>query len=473
MITNRRAFLQGVGASALSASTLASLGTALSGFQAHAADVSGYKALVCVFFLGGLDTHDTLIPYDQTSYDRYAEIRAALLGQYQAMPGGSTRARDRLLALNPDNVADFGGRQFALTEELEGLHALFESGNAAIVGNVGPLIEPLTRAEWEAETALTPKRLFSHNDQQSTWMSSAPEGAMYGWGGRFADAVLAANANGQTDFTTITSLGNELFLTGENSRPYQVGLQGVTEVQALNFFEAGRNTAEGEALYQLVRDHFEAMAFSSSNLIERDIANFARNALETNELFNDALASAPPLSGLFPSSFLGQQLRAVAETIAIRNVLLMNRQVFFVALGGFDTHSRQATDLPALQREFNDAIVSFHAVMDQLGVGQDVTLFTASDFGRTLFINGDGTDHGWGSHHFVIGRAVQGRRIYGDVPVADFNHDQDAGGGRLIPTVSVEQFAEPLGRWFGLSDAEINIALPNLSNFGAPSLAFV
>ncbi|MHA7873287.1 MAG: DUF1501 domain-containing protein, partial [Hyphococcus sp.] len=169
----RRRFLQSAGACTLGAASLGGVGAALSGFRAHAADVSGYKALVCVFLFGGLDNHDTLLPYDLASYNRYADIRAPLLSLYDGMSGGSTRARARLLPLTPDNAADFSGREFALTEEMSGLHGLFQSGDAAIVANVGPLIEPLTRTDWEAETAVTPKRLFSHNDQQSTWMSIA------------------------------------------------------------------------------------------------------------------------------------------------------------------------------------------------------------------------------------------------------------------------------------------------------------
>ena len=471
MKPTRRSFL--TGASALSAATLTGLGSSLAAFQASAAETSGYKAIVCLFFLGGLDGHDTVLPYDQASYDRYAEIRSSLMGQYANITGGSTRARDRLLPLWPVNAAEFGGRQFALPEELSGIKGLFDSGNAAIVGNVGPLIQPLNKQQFEAETTPQPKRLFSHNDQQSTWMSSAPEGAQFGWGGRFADAAMASGANsGSSDFTTITSLGNELFLTGQNARPYQIGLNGAPEVEALNYFDFDDNRNNPDSIYHKLRDHFEAMDFNSDNLIDRDIANAMRTALSTNETFNEAFASIQPFNTTFPSNFLGQQLQAVANTISIRDALLVNRQVFFVAIGGFDTHSNQANDLPALQRQIDAGVVAFYQAMQEIGLNSDVTLFTASDFGRTLAINGDGTDHGWGSHHFVIGDAVQGGQIFGDVPPYDLGHDQDAGSGRLIPTTSVEQFAEPLGRWFGLSDSELAAALPNLSNFG-PGPSFV
>ena len=456
---SRRALLKGIGASTIGAASIGGIQSALSGFQAaEAADTTGYKALVCVFLLGGADSHDMIIPYDQASYDRYAEIRSTLLSDYESNQGGSSRARDRLLKLNPGNEASFGGREFALTEEMSGLHALFEEGNAAIVGNVGPLLQPLTRAEWEAENVPVPKRLFSHNDQQSTWMASAPEGAQFGWGGRFADAALASGANSNSDFTTITSLGNELFLTGELALPYQIGLDGANEVEILRAF---KDTPTSDVL----REHFRSSTYSSSNLLKQDTATISRKSIDLNELFNESLESLIPIQTAFPQTFIGNQLRAIAETIAIRGSLAVSRQVFFAADGGFDTHSTQARDMPRLLSQIDQAVTAFYRAMQELGLGEDVTIFTASDFGRTLAINGDGTDHGWGSHHFVVGNAVQGQQIFGDIPPYDFDHEYDAGGGRLIPSTSVEQFAEPLGRWFGLTDAELAVALPNFNNF--------
>ena len=468
MITNRRQFLHGAGGAAISAASLGGVTAALSGFQAQAADTSGYKALVCVFLFGGLDCHDTVLPYDQTSYNSYAAIRSPLLDLYAAQPGGSSRDRARLLPLTPDNAANFGGRQFALPEDFAGIHGLFQSGDAAIVGNVGPLIFPLTRAEWEAETVTTPKRLFSHNDQQSTWLAGQPEGASFGWGGLFADAVLGGVPGPGVPYTTIATFTNQLFLTGNQAAPYQVSPGGVSGVDVLNFFQGGN-----QQTYQALRDHFAAANHVDTNLIENDMAAAIGNSLTTNESYNEAIDNAVPLVTTFPQNFLGSQLRTIAQSISVRDILSVNRQVFFAAIGGFDTHSAQATDMPALQQEIDGAVVAFHQAMQELGLQNDVTLFTASDFGRTLAINGDGTDHGWGAHHFVVGGAVTGRNIYGDIPEPVFDHNYDAGGGRLIPSTSVEQFAEPLGRWFGLNDSEINAALPNLSNFSSLAPAFV
>jgi len=472
MKTTRRDFLSGAGA--ISTATLAGLGSTLAAFEANAAQTGGYKALVCVFLAGGLDNFDTLLPYDQPSYDRLADIRSSLFSVYESLAGGSTRVRNRLLPLNPVNAADFGSRQFALPEELSGIKSLFDAGDAAIVGNVGPLIEPLTRTQYENQTAVQPKRLFSHNDQASTWVSSAPEGAQVGWGGRFADAALASGANiGSQDFTSLTTSTNSLFLTGTDALPYQLGISGAPVPGALDDLEGGRGTSAGEQRFQDLRNHLQALQFNSPNLIERDVAQRMRSSLVTNETFNTALQTLQPFATSFGGSFLGMNLQAVANAIAIRSALSVSRQVFFVGFSDFDTHSNQVQDLPGLQQNMDEAIVAFYQAMNELGLSNDVTLFTASDFGRTLSVNGDGTDHGWGGHHFVIGGGVQGNRIYGEIPPYDFGHDFDAGNGRLIPTTSVEQYAEPLGRWFGLNDAELAASLPNLANFSAPSLTFI
>lgn len=469
MNINRRRFLQ-CGASASGLLTLGSLAGTLGILPARAANVNGYKAIVCLFMLGGLDGHDVVIPQDQGSYDAYADIRGPLLQRYASSNGASSRARSNLLPLSLLNSGNFGGRAFGLPTEMASLHRLFEAGDAAIIGNVGPLIEPVTRELILDGQPRLPKRLYSHNDQQSTWMSSNPEGAQVGWGGKIADAAVAAGANRTELFTAITTLGNELYLTGERVIPYQVGLDGAQPFNLLNDLSYRRGTPEGERIYQLMRAHFGAANFASSNLAERDVARLLAGTLSANELFNDSRESLQPLAAAFPRSFLGRQMRAIAETISLRNVFGASRQVFFAAIGGFDTHSDQAGSLPNLLGDIDAAIGAFHAAMGELGVARDVTLFTASEFGRTLTINDDGTDHGWGSHQFVVGGGVQGRRIYGSVPPPTLEHTQDDGGGRLIPELAVDQLAGSLAGWFGLTAPEISAALPNLSNFPAGAL---
>ncbi|MGB1139831.1 MAG: DUF1501 domain-containing protein [Halioglobus sp.] len=458
---NRRQFLQGTLAMPLMLGGGSLLGS-LAGFNAQAADTSGYRALVCVFLFGGMDCHDTVLPFDQASYDDYADIRRELLQNYAALPGGSSRTRSALLPLEPAGN-NFGGRQFALPPQMSALHSLFKQGRAAVVGNVGPLVEPVNRNAFLANSADTPARLFSHNDQQSTWMSFAPEGAQFGWGGRFGDAVRAANA--ESVFSQVSLSGNAIFLTGDSVSPYQISPAGVPAIRLID--------AAPPQFASLFRDHFASAGSNRSNLFERDFIDISRVTLDANEILDAALRSGSGLSTPFPGSGLGQQLRTVAETIAVRNELGAKRQVFFVAAGGFDTHSNQANDLPGLQQAISDAIGAFYQATEELGVANDVTTFTAADFGRTLTVNGDGTDHGWGGHHFVVGGAVRGGDIYGDIPVSQLGHDQDAGNGRLIPTTSVEQFAAPLGRWFGLNGQELNEALPGLSAFAGSTPQFL
>jgi uncharacterized protein (DUF1501 family) len=433
-------------------------------FNALAASTSGYKALVCVFLFGGMDNHDTVLPYDDASYNQYTTIRRTLMNEYNSLAGGSSRTRARLLALNPSNAADFGGRQFALPEALGPIQQLFASGQAAIVGNVGPLIAPLNRAQWRSGSGRAPERLFSHNDQQSTWMAAAPEGARFGWGGRLADMAIASRANTNASFTAVSVSGNTVYLTGQEASAFSLGLNGPVQIRAINRPGLYNSSALPGQISSLVQDAPNAR----TNLFERDVATIHRRSIALNRDLEVALSSQPPFSTTFPTTGLAQQMQIVARMIAARSTLGVARQIFFVSTGGYDTHSSQAPTLTGLHATLAGAMRAFYDATVELGVQNDVTAFTASDFGRTLAVNGDGTDHGWGAHHFVIGGAVNGNRIVGAMPPPVVNHDQDSGSGRLIPTVAVEQFAASLAAWFGLTASEIQAALPNIGNFSGP-----
>lgn len=458
MRISRRSVLASLGAGAV-------LAPGFAGMRADAASVGGYKALVCVFLFGGMDGHDVLLPYDQPSYDVFRDLR-------QGIVPDATRARSVLQELTPRNAERFGQRRFALPPEMPGMKRLFDQGRAGIVANVGPLIRPTTRTDWDDRRRLPP-RLFSHNDQQSVWQANAPEGARFGWGGLFADAALSSGANSNARaFTTISTTGDNLFLTGERTAPYTLGSRGPEQVNVLRDADRRRQwNDEYEVIYQRLRRHFSTQDFTSSHLIARDVASVMETSLTSNEAYQEAIGQAPALGVEFPSSRLGRQLQVIAETIAIRSRLGVGRQVFFAGTGGFDSHSGQANSMPALLGNLDASVSAFQAAMEAIGESQDVTLFTASDFGRTFAANGDGTDHGWGGHHFVVGGAVAGGEIHGDPPPPGFDHAWDAGRGRLIPSISVDQYAAELGRWFGLSQAELNAALPNLANFDpGPSL---
>lgn len=465
---NRRNLLANAGAAGiLSASGMGSL---LGNMTAQAADSSGYKALVCVFLNGGLDNYDTILPYDTASYDTFSDIRRALFDAY----GTTSRARSNLLPLTPSNAVDFGSREFAMSADMAPLRDLFNSGDAAIVGNIGPLLEPITLAQYQNSVDLLPAQLFSHNDQQSTWMALGPEGARFGWGGAFADAHLAGASVAERTFSAIGVSESAVFLSGEQVSPYKLTPGGAREFRVK---DPTRSIRPGLMLPASVRsqfqDHFSGAGAASPSLFLRDVQNIHEASIEANALFNGAMASAATLTTPFPSTYLGDQLRSVAETISIRNQLGVRRQVFFVSLSGFDTHALQAFSLPDLQKHVADAIAAFYQSTVELGEASNVTLFTASDFGRTLSANSSGTDHGWGGHQFVVGGAVQGGRIYGDIPPHDLGHDLDIGRGRLLPTTSVEQYAATLGQWFGLANSELNAALPNLGNFAQSDLGFI
>ncbi len=458
---NRRNFVRTLGASTIAATAM---GSAPGIFTSHAADTSGYKALVCVFLYGGMDSHDVLIPYDASSYDSWRNIRRSFVSRQ-----GNSRERGSLQPLSRVSEPNPTGPRFALPPEMPQIKALYDAGNAAIVANVGPLVEPVTRQAFEASAARVPPRLFSHNDQQVVWQSGAPEGAQFGWGGLFADAILATGANGNREqFTTIATDEVGPFLTGRRASPYRVDVGGAAEIGVIEDIIGNENP-----LSNALRDQLAASSFNQNHIIERDVASKFEEGLETNEIYAQALRQgASNISG-FGDGALSAQLRAVANTIAIRDRLVARRQIFFVGLGGFDTHSAQAVDLPALLAELDGAVGAFSGAMNALGLGNQVTLFTASDFGRTLAVNGDGTDHGWGSHHFVVGGAVNGREIYGNVPPPVLGHAQEVGGGRLIPGLAVDQYAAQLGRWFGLNSSEIATALPNLGRFTPPAWNFI
>ncbi len=468
-MTNRRSFLKGLGgAGALSFLGGTSLLSALGNSNSFAANVSGYKAIVCVFMHGGQDCHDTVIPYDQSSYDNWAAKRTGILNDYADMQGGSNRTLDRLLALNPDNAADFGGRQFALPDDLKPIKDLFDAGNAAIIGNVGPLVRPLNRVEFEEDLVEVPKLIFSHNDQQSAWMSNGPEGQLYGWGGKFVDAVNAAGGNQNDAFSTVSTDGVNVFLSGQSVTQFVVNTDGPANIDVLNVLESG------SVARQVLKEHYSNAALNPPNLFQKDIIAANQRAFSLNDQFRNALDASSPLATRFPATYVGDQLKIIARTIQIRSALGVGRQVFFAdAGGGFDTHDTQARRLRRNHKRYAEAIGAFYQAMVELGIENDVVLFTASDFGRALLENGNGTDHGWGGHHFVVGGGVNGNKIYGDIPPPDLGHDYDAGNGRLIPTTSVEQYAATLGKWFGLSDTEIDSALPRLANFSSRDLGFM
>ena len=471
---NRREFLAST--SALGFASSLGLLSGLTASQSFAADTTGYKALVCVFLFGGMDHADTIIPFDQSSYNQLRSARSGLFNAYNSSNANSSRNRGNLLNLSPINSSALGGRQYALPPQLSPLRTMFNDDDLAIVGSVGPLIQPTTRAQIDNNSVPLPARLFSHNDQQSTWQSLGTEGQVFGWGGRFLDTILGADPNLNSRFAAITASSNSVFLSGQNIQPASIASGNAPRVNAINIRSIIGSGSGFDPARQRLFDYLRRSDLGQGNAFARDLSTLQAEGVAAGDDFANALDSAS-LNTNFPSTSLGQQLNSVANAISVRNTLELtgtNRQVFFVGIGGFDSHSDQTATLPGLHTEIANAVSSFRQAMIELGVWNDVTLFTASDFGRTLPDNGDGTDHGWAGHHFVAGGAVRGQRIFGNLPSSDAStNEYTRSRGRLIPTVSVEQYAATLGRWFGLNDNELDAALPNLANFSTRDLGFM
>lgn len=469
---NRRQFLTRSSAVGFAAG-LGAVG-AMSNMRSWAANTSGYKALVFVFLKGGMDHADTIIPYDQASYNQITSVRAGLFGSHNFNSSSSSRNRSNLLALSPQNASDLGGRQFSLPRELSSLKDMFDREELAVVGNVGPLLNPVTRTQIENGTATLPARLFSHNDQQSTWMSFGVEGTRFGWGGRFVDQVLNSAPDMNASFAAISTGSNDVFLSGNAARPIRISAGGALAPSLLTSPSLMGRTAGDDAARSRIEAYLSRSDLGSRNIFARDLTKAQAKSLENAEALTAARESSTPISTVFPGSRLGAQLQSVAETINVQQRLNVSRQIFYVTMPGFDTHSNQAEDIVELHQDMADGFAAFRSAMQEIGRWNDVTLSTMSDFGRTMVDNGDGTDHGWAGHHLIMGGSVRGARLYGDYPDADVDGPNFTPfGSRQIPTVSVEQYAATLGRWFGLSSGELAQALPRLSEFNTSDLGFM
>ena len=450
---SRRAFLQRL--AALSVSGVATpLALNLSAMAQAAAGASDYKALVCVFLYGGNDYANTCVTFDAPSHALYSGQRAAIALPRDALTG---------TLLKPE-VALPDGRQYALAPGLASLLPMFDASQMAVLLNVGTLIAPTSKAQYLSNSVALPPKLFSHNDQQSVWQSCAPEGASSGWGGRMGD--LFASGNDNATFTCVSVSGNAVFLSGQSAVQYQVTPNGSVPLAGLAAPLFG-SSACSDALRALV-------TAPRSHLLEAEHSRIMQRSIAADNQLGAALAGLPALQTEFPAdNSLADQLKLVARLIAARGTLGAKRQVFFVSLGGFDTHDGLTLDHPALMTTLGSALAAFFNATQELGVSDQVTSFTASDFGRTLTTDGDGSDDGWGSMHFVLGGAVRGRAFYGTPPVIANNGPDDVGQGRLLPTLAVDQMGATLGCWLGVSDSDLALALPNLANFDQRNLGFM
>jgi uncharacterized protein (DUF1501 family) len=416
--------------------------------NALAQSAGNYKALVCVFLFGGNDGNNTLIPNDTTGYNTYASLRGPLaLAQSSLLP----------LSAAPN---------FALHPSLAEIQTLFNNKNAALVANVGTLIEPLTRAQYLAGLT-APTNLFSHLDQQQEWQNAAQSGATQtGWAGRMADS-LAASYNSGASIPMITSVaGDTLFCNGSATSPVSISPGNLGNARCSEGSACTTRQNAAQALLTLS---------SGISLVQAD-DSIVSNAYGYAKTLVDATQSASAIQTVFPSgNSLAAQLKQIAQIIQVRSALGVQRQIFFAGVGNFDTHANQLTLQAALLSQISPALNAFYNATVELGVASEVTTFTMSDFSRTFQPNSNnGSDHAWGSHHMVIGGAVKGGQIYGTYPTLSLGGPSDSGSnGRWVPSTASAQYAATLAQWFGVSSANLSAVFPNIGNFISNDLGFI
>ncbi len=433
----------------------ASLGTlALRRFAeipAMAQSSSNYRALVCVFLYGGNDSNNTIIPMDDASYKAYLGARASLALQASAL----TQAQSA------------SGAPYGFFSPLAEVASLFSSKELAVVANVGSLVQPITRAQYQAAQAPIPANLFSHADQQQQWQSSMAQGnSPTGWGGRVADYVAAQKLNSSGFPTFLSVAGNTLEGSGANT--HMLAIAPGSKLALAGF--------DGSAASQARAGAFANLLTLNSGVSLAQAANSTMSmSLADAKALSDALGKAPGLKTQFPASSLGAQLQQVAQIIQVQSSLGMQRQVFFCSIGSFDTHTGELPTLNTLYPELSQALAAFYNATQEIGMAQNVTTFTESDFNRTFQpTTGDGSDHAWGGHHLVLGGAVQGGEIYGSFPTFELGGPDDTDTrGRWIPTTSIDQYGATLCSWFGIPDSAMNAIFPNLANFSTRKLGFL
>jgi uncharacterized protein (DUF1501 family) len=448
MRISRREMLTGLSTLGLGAGLLGRAGSA------HAAP-GDYRALVCVFLFGGNDGNNLVVPVD-ARYQDYATARGGEAGL--ALP------QQQLLALAPAT----GSAEFGVHPSMPEVQALWNAGALAVLFNVGTLVAPATKADDAAGRVPRPLSLLSHQDQQNQWQTSLPDRqSRSGWGGRISDGLSS-----QSLPSLVSVAGNVLFASGETSHPLAVPAAGGPGFG----YTAFDNSAGSQALQ---------LAFSTIQSLDLDNALVQSIAGETAAAIAASGALRPVLAGtgsttdaLFAGqgSSLAAQLQQVARIIAARNVLGASRQIFFVSLGGFDTHNDQLARQGKLLADVSASLKAFYDATVQLGVAEQVTTFTLSDFARTLKpASGGGSDHAWGNHHLILGGAVRGRQTYGTFPTLALSGPDDIGDrGRWLPTTSTDQYAATLARWFGIDPSELSQrVLPNLGRFASADLGFL
>jgi len=447
--------------------------------------ISDYKALVCIFLQGGNDSNNLIIPTLQSEYNNYAQIRTPVLAIPQS-------------AILPVTSLDGDGNTYGLHPSCPELQTLFGEGKLAFLFNTGTLVYPITRAQYLAGSGSKPPQLFSHADQQTQWQTSIPDQPpQSGWGGRCADLLESIQPNAPISLM-VTLAGANTFEVGNTVSQYSVSTSGAISLSMPSIPSGPASTNRLPAMLNI-------LGLPYTNLQSKAYAGVAEHAINTSGVLNKAIMGTAgaywttpfpakitaPEGGVAFNSSLSPQLQMIARLIAAGSTPAsvggfgMKRQIFFCQVGGYDLHTGQtnySNNTPNnvlvgahtnLLAELSQSMFAFQRAMEQLGLSRSVTSFTASDFGRTFPSNGQGSDHGWGSHHLILGGAVNGQRTYGTFPALTVNGPNDTSTGRWIPTTAIDQYFATLAKWFGVDTGNLSTVFPNLGRFPAPNLGFV
>lgn len=415
------------------------------------ADGADYRALVCVYLEGGSDGFSLLVPTGSAEYNEYTRSRQQLaVGQDQLM---------NLNALSGNHGS------LGFSKHAEPLYNLYQEQRMALLANVGNLIVPTSRGQYEDKSVPLPAQLFSHSDQEIQWQQLQGRGrGEHGWGAAAAEHLSSYQ---QRDYlTSVTLDGSNYWQSGSGQRPFAMKETGLLEFAGLdktNEWEQPR----AEAFSRV-------MQMQQSNVFSSAYADVQNRAIRITEELGQVLEGKQPIITEQPEeNSLAAQLGMVAQLIAARGQLGMRRQIFYVRMKGFDVHDHQNKTQPWLFQELASALSYFQATLDEIGESDNVTTFTASDFGRSLTGNGDGTDHGWGNHLMVMGGAVKGGDVYGTMPQMGVDGPDAIQNGRVVPTLASTQYAATLLRWMGLPDDQLHQVLPTLANFQQSDLGFL
>jgi len=447
MIT-RRNFIQ-IGAATVGTMALRPFGL----LPALAQNGPDYRALVCVFLFGGNDSNNMVVPTDDANFKAYTSIR------------GSIALASTDLSSPLSDAAT--GAPYAFNGKLPDLASLFASKELAVIANVGALVQPLTKAQYQAQKAPIPLNLFSHSDQQQTWQTSVAQGrSPTGWAGRAADYIATQHINLSSFPPFFSVAGNVQMGTGADTTPVAISPGG--SLQLAGFNSSAASQARFSALNSLLN-------LPSGVSLVQAADKMLANSINDATALSNALGSASALKTQFPNTGIGQQLKQVAQIIQVQAALGMRRQIFFCSLGGFDTHTAEIATHNQLYPQLSPALAAFYNATQELNMAENVTTFTESDFSRTFQpTSGNGSDHAWGSHQLVLGGAVQGGQIYGKFPTFQLGGPDDTDTrGRWIPTIAIDQYGATLSSWFGIPDGALSTVFPNLANFSMANLGFL